>query len=105
MLWKSVGIVQIGSFSRNREKAPAEAGAPRSTSSRLELENGRQLDSAWAAAADERVADAYVAGGGDGHESVRHFPGSVPIQLEGSRVSGIRDERRKQRVGEVGMIQ
>src|SRR5215471_19836335 len=72
--------------------------------SQLEAEYGCELDTARTAAADERVADAYVTRSCDGIAAACSSDLATVRDLEASS-TGVSDECRQERIREVRMVQ
>src|ERR1700751_749043 len=74
----------------------------RSITSGLERELSCELNAAWTAATEERVADSYVASGRQVIAANAHL--AISTQLKTVR-SGIRNEGWQERIGEVWVVQ
>ena len=70
---------------------------------RLESDLRRELHAARSAAAQKRVADSHIAGGGQGIKT--RLPPERAVCRKGIWRSGIRDEIRQNGIGEVRMVQ
>lgn len=88
---------------RRKKAPPARRGRSQGRNfAKLEAELDGQLNAAWTSAAEERVADAYIAGGGDLITTVADFTGPRGVRLESASAGTevrrwISNEGRQQR--------